>query len=54
MLFVMNKKNTVCFETLPKKNDILSLVDEIQNYLHPDFFESMRTSKEKYRAQKLK
>ena len=54
MLFVMNKKNKVCFETLPKKKDILSLVDEIQNYLHPDFYERMRISKEKYRAQKLK
>lgn len=54
MLFAMNNKNTVCFETLPKKKEILAVVDEVQNYLHPDYFERMKTSKEKYRAKKLK
>ena len=50
----MEKKNTVCFETLPKRDEILLFVNEVRNFLHPGFFEKMSCSKEKYRANKIK
>ena len=53
-MFVMKNKNQVCFETLPKRNEILLIIDEVRNYLHPGYFEKMSTSKEKYRAKKIK
>ena len=43
-----------CFETLPKRKEILLVIDEIQNYLHPGYFEKMRGSSENYKKNKLK
>ena len=53
-MFVMKKRIETCFETLPKGKDIIHLIDEVMNYLHPGYFEKMSTSKEKYRAKKIK
>ena len=50
----MDKKNVVCFETLPKRDEILLFVEEVRNFLHPGYFEKMSCSKEKYRANKIK
>lgn len=48
----MEKKT--CFETLPKRNEVLLVVDEIQNYLHPGYFERIRGDENSYRKNKLK
>ena len=48
----MEKKT--CFETLPKRNEVLLVVDEIQNYLHPGYFERIRGDENRYRKNKLK
>lgn len=50
----MKKLNRVCFETLPKRNEILILLNEIRNYLYPGYFEIMRGNSDSYRARKLK
>ena len=47
------KNKETCFETLPKRNEILLVIDEVRNYLHPGYFERMRCSEEKYRQAKI-
>ena len=48
----MEKKT--CFETLPRKKEVLMVVDEVQNYLHPGYFERLRGSVDSYKKNKLK
>lgn len=50
----MNKTNRVCFETLPKKKEILLIVNEIRNYLYPGYFERMFGKEANYRNKKIK
>lgn len=49
----MKKLNRVCFETLPKKKEVLLFVQEIRNYLYPGYFERMICKSESYRKRKL-
>lgn len=49
----MKKANRVCFETLPKRKEILLIVEEIRNYIHPDVFETMRGKELSYKKKKL-
>ena len=48
----MEKKT--CFETLPRKKEVLLVVDEVQNYLHPGYFERLTGSEENYKNKKIK
>ena len=47
-------ENKQCFSTYPKRNDVLKFVLEVRNYLHPGYFEPLKTSEEKYCAKKIK
>ena len=47
----MEKKT--CFETLPRKKEVLLVVDEVQNYLHPGFFERICGNESSYKKNKL-
>lgn len=48
------KKDYQCFNTYPKRNDVLNFVFEVRNYIHPGYFESIKTNIENYRIKKLK
>ena len=50
----MKKNNKVCYETLPKREQIISFVYEVRNYLFPGYFEKTLLNDECYRNQKLK
>ena len=50
----MEKENKMCFEELPRRKEILLLVDEVRNYLHPGHFEKLSGDVEKYKSNKLK
>ncbi len=50
----MRKKVETCFETFPKRKDIIKFVDEVRNYLFPGYFEKMAGSKEDYLKKKVK
>ena len=47
-------KQTTCFDTYPKIDEVLEFVKEMRNYLFPCYFERSRLCKEKYRKSKLK
>ena len=48
------EKNNQCFSTYPKRNDVLNFVFQVRNYIHPGYFEILKTSETKYREKKLK
>lgn len=50
----MGVNTNTCFETFPRKKEILKFVEEVRSYLFPGYFEKLVGSKEKYLAKKLK
>lgn len=46
-------ENNNCFETYPKRKEVLSFVYNTREYLFPGYFEKVKGSVEKYRKHKL-
>ncbi len=49
----MNAKNESCFETFPKKKNVLRFLDEVRSYLFPGYFEKLNGNEEQYSKRKL-
>lgn len=47
------RKNNNCFDTFPKRKEILDFVLELRKYLFPGYFESFDGDKKTYRSTKL-
>ena len=50
----MLTNNKPCFETFPKRNEILIIMDEVRNYLFPGYFERKNIDDKKYKVKKIK
>lgn len=50
----MARITETCFETFPKKKEILLFVEEVRKYLFPGYFEKMSGKEDKYCEKKIK
>ena len=50
----MNRKNETCFETFPKKKNVLRFLDEVRDYLFPGYFGKLSGNEENYLNKKIK
>ena len=49
----MKTKIESCFDTFPKKKNVLKFLDEVRYFLFPGYFEKLNGSEERYLERKL-
>ena len=50
----MGVNASTCFETFPRKKEIIKFVEEVRCFLFPGYFEKLNGNKEKYLSKKIK
>ena len=49
----MRQQNTDCFETFPRREYILSFINEVRNYLFPGYFSKLSSDIDSYRKKEI-